>query len=205
MEKIVTSCELRPKIWRWLCVVHKALNCTCYHRNHLWTSFGFVAGLYYQQTALENYSDSVNLVHCLVRLWCRYVQCVWSLYRKDRQWCVFWHADLWISRLVRPEFDCQKVPPNLHKTSGLCNVIFVILTCFHLEKKNPAGCLLKTKRHTDLVVKLKCLVFSSATLFLDGSKLIFLFQKNCLMKAGQNNKYDITKIWSLLQVWVSPI
>ena len=88
MEKIVTSCELRPKIWRWLCVVHKALNCTCYHRNHLWTSFGFVAGLYYQQTALENYSDSVNLVHCLVRLWCRYVQCVWSLYREDSQWCV---------------------------------------------------------------------------------------------------------------------
>ena len=87
-KKFVTSCELRPKIWRWLCVVHKALNCTCYHRNHLWTSFGFVAGLYYQQTALENYSDSVNLVHCLVRLWFRYVQCVWSLYREDRQWCV---------------------------------------------------------------------------------------------------------------------
>ena len=62
--------------------------------------------------------------------------------------------------------------PNLHKTSGLCNIIFVILTCFHLtnffgEKK---------------------FIFSSADFFF--SKII------CQIKAGQNNKYKDLKSFS---------
>ena len=73
------------------------------------------------------------------------------------------------------------------KTSGLCNVIFIILSCFHLTKffreeefswllrlpsKNKvADELLYFKRHTHFLVKLQCSVLSSASLFLEGSQL----------------------------------
>ena len=104
---------------------------------------------------------------------------------------------------------------NRHKTSSLCNIIFVIFTCFHLmnflEKKNLADCLLKKSgwwKHNFLV---KCSVlesisfFLSVTLFLDGS-WVFLIQKNCQMKAGQKkpNKFVCVNIvpneWSLVRL-----
>ena len=45
------------------------------------------------------------------------------------------------------------------------------------------------QRRTNFLVKLQC----SATLFLEGSQLIFFSKKIRQMKAGQNNKYYITK------------
>jgi hypothetical protein len=45
--------------------------------------------------------------------------------------------------------------------------------------------------------------FSSATLFLVGSAVNLSSPKKiCQMKAGQNNKYDITKTLDLVQVWL---
>ena len=46
------------------------------------------------------------------------------------------------------------------------------------------------------------ILFSSATLFLGGSILVFILEKKNLKKAGQINKYDITKASRLVQVFV---
>jgi hypothetical protein len=55
---------------------------------------------------------------------------------------------------------------NLQKNSDFCNIIFVILTCFYLtnfflEKKNSAGCLLKTKCLMKICIFRSTLIFSS--------------------------------------------
>ena len=42
--------------------------------------------------------------------------------------------------------------------------------------------------------------FPSTTLCLEGSQLIIFTQKYSSKKAAQNNKYDITNTWSILQV-----
>jgi hypothetical protein len=48
------------------------------------------------------------------------------------------------------------------------------------------------QRHKNFLVKLQCSIFSSATLFLEGSQLNFSSPKKFRqMRAGQNNKYDI--------------
>jgi hypothetical protein len=52
------------------------------------------------------------------------------------------------------------------------------------------------QRHTNFVIKLQCSIFSSATLFLEGSQLNFSSPKK---KAGQNNRYDITKTLDLVE------
>ena len=94
--------------------------------------------------------------------------------------------------------------------------IFQIFTCFYLtnffgkEKFSwlPSWNKLSDvdfhfQRHTNFLVKLQCSVFSSAALFLEGSRLIFFSPKIFIKcrKAGQNNKYDITKVaWRLLMM-----
>ena len=65
-----------------------------------------------------------------------------------------------------------------------------------LEKKNSAGCLLKTKW---LMQKLNIAIWrenlcSSEN---DQQAKIFFSKKLRQMKAGQNNKYDIAKSWNL--------
>ena len=53
------------------------------------------------------------------------------------------------------------------------------------------------QRHTHFLVKLQCLVFSSATLFLGGSQLNFSSaKKNCQMKVGEITDMIITKTLS---------
>ena len=50
------------------------------------------------------------------------------------------------------------------------------------------------QKHTKLLVKLQFSVFSSATLFIKEEPAKFFFPKKIhQMKAGKNNKYDITK------------
>ena len=104
-------------------------------------------------------------------------------------------------------FKRQKAA-NLHKTSGVCSIIFVIFwptfiqQIFLMPTKNK-GAEEKTE-HCNLTRKFACLwkcKFASTTLFLEAASWIFLLQKIHQMKAGQNNKYDITKTWSLVQVW----
>ena len=56
-----------------------------------------------------------------------------------------------------------------------------------------------SETHKFSVLELWNSFFSSATLFLEDSQLIFLLQKNCQIKKGQNNKYDITKTSGLVQ------
>ena len=72
---------------------------------------------------------------------------------------------------------------NLHKTRSLCNIIFVTLTCFYLTKKiektNSAGCKrtdanFHFQRHTIFQL------FSSATLFIEGSVLTSSFPQKCV-------------------------
>ena len=73
-------------------------------------------------------------------------------------------------------------PSNLHKTWNLCNILFVILTCFYFvlfPSKN------KVANKKKLVQSGK---FSIATLFLEGSSLISFFSKKIRqMKGGQKN------------------
>ena len=63
------------------------------------------------------------------------------------------------------------------------------------------------QRHIQFLVKLQCSVLvlwaiflSSATLFLEGSAETIVSPKIRQTKAGQNNKYNITKTLGLVQV-----
>ena len=57
------------------------------------------------------------------------------------------------------------------------------------------------KLHFQKLKKLQCSVFSSATLFLEGSELNLSSPKKiCQIKAGQNNKWNITNTLALVQV-----
>ena len=107
----------------------------------------------------------------------------------------------------------QVTETNLHKAWSLCNIIFVILTCFHLtnflENKNSAGCLLKTKwqRRSNFLVKLQwsvlelwTSVFSSATLFLEGSALNFLYPKK-IVKWKQVKIFQ--SVWSIPKLTIN--
>ena len=85
--------------------------------------------------------------------------------------------------------------PNLHKTSGLLNIIFVIFTCFFgeekfywLPSKNKVAD--EATENCNLTRKFVCLwKWSSATLFLEGSQLMFSSPKIiCQMNAGPLNQ-----------------
>jgi hypothetical protein len=68
-------------------------------------------------------------------------------------------------------------------------------------KKNVADENLHIERLTKFLVKLQCSIFLSPFLFLKGGLMNFFFSKTIsLMKAGQNEKHDITKISDLVQV-----
>ena len=59
----------------------------------------------------------------------------------------------------------------------------LILWRFYLPSKNKeADENLQFQRHTNYLIKLKCSVFSSATLFLEGSHLIFYNAKKNIIK-----------------------
>ena len=86
---------------------------------------------------------------------------------------------------------------------SLWHIKCFILTCFHLTNvfgtKNSA--LPSKNKDADKYLPLWTSLFSSVTLFLEGSMLNFLpLRKNHQMKAGQNNKYNITKTSGLTQV-----
>ena len=97
------------------------------------------------------------------------------------------------------------------RTSGLRNIIFVILMCFHLtnlfgdEKFNwlPSKWLMKfcIFRGTQIFLSNHNFqFFSSANLFLEGSALNFSYPKNYQMKAGQKNPNMILQTLGLVQV-----
>ena len=114
------------------------------------------------------------------------------------------NSQTYLSKFIN---DTVFLNSNLHNTSGLCSMMFIILTCFRLtnflENRNSAGCLKLQllmeicifQRQTNFLVKLqRSVFFLSATLFLESSQLNFFFlQKICQPKAVQNDKYDITK------------
>ena len=89
-------------------------------------------------------------------------------------------------RITIWQFDKEGVNEShskLHKTWSLCNIILLFWPAYiwriFLEKKNGNGC---------FVFRWQCAEFFF-------SKIIRQ------MKAGQNNKYDITKASGLVQVW----
>ena len=98
--------------------------------------------------------------------------------------------------------------------SKVCNIIFVISTCFHLtnffgeekfswlsSKNKVADEDFHFQRHANVFVKLKCLVlellFISHLVFRRERAEFFLSKKIRQMKPGQNKKYEITKTSSL--------
>jgi hypothetical protein len=75
------------------------------------------------------------------------------------------------------------------------------ICCFDLlsfddffEKENSS------KKQADENLFLWTSLFSSAPLFLEGRMRNFSSQNKCQIKAGQSNKYDITKTSGLTQV-----
>ena len=115
----------------------------------------------------------------------------------------FLYTSFAISRWLEVSILCR------HQTCctlawSLCNIIFVIMTCFHLpfflDWKNSACFLLKTKW------LMKICYFGPASFhqplcFKKAACWIFLLQKIHQMKAGQNNKYNIKKTSGLVQLW----